>query len=250
MARTRSPNYPGIGLREAIKKTTQLYEAEGQAAVPSAQAFSAWGLKAGTGQANVVLSALRKYGLITYEGKADSRGVKLTTRALRIVRDKRPESRERDEEIRRAALNSVIYRDLWAEARDGASDGTLKQYLKIERGFSDSAVDRLIHQFRDTISYSGLTESDIMSEVLEDKGLGEDIELTAEQTGAIPLRERPPGARPPLATPDHRTYRLPLPSQDEAILQVPGIMDGAAWDQMMAVLRAMKPGILTDTEDE
>ncbi len=47
----------------------------------------------------------------------------------------------------------------------------------------------------------------------------------------------------------HRTYRLPLLG-DEAILQVPGSMSDADWTQMMAVLTAMKPGIVTDDDGD
>ena len=42
---------------------------------------------------------------------------------------------------------------------------------------------------------------------------------------------------------------LPLFTEDEAILQVPGAMSDADWTQMMAVLDAMKPGILKRTAE-
>ena len=41
-----------------------------------------------------------------------------------------------------------------------------------------------------------------------------------------------------------RTYRLPLTSRTEAILQLPSTMDIATWDQMMSVFAALKPGIV------
>ncbi len=42
-----------------------------------------------------------------------------------------------------------------------------------------------------------------------------------------------------------RTYRMPLTSQDDAIIRLPGVMTESDWNQMMAVLAAMKPGILS-----
>ena len=144
---------------------------------------------------------------------------------MRIVRDDRSESSERDEEIRLAALTPVIYRDLWARAQQGVSDESLAYYLKVDRGFADSAVTGLIQTFHKTLAHAELDPSDTMSEEPEDKPPEEDSQLADAQTPGMALKDRPTGRKSALATPDHRTYRLPLPSRDEAVLQVPGALD-------------------------
>lgn len=46
-------------------------------------------------------------------------------------------------------------------------------------------------------------------------------------------------------TAEHCTYRLPLSRGRFAILQIPNEMSDDDWTLMMAILDAMKPGIIT-----
>ena len=62
-------------------------------------------------------------------------------------------------------------------------------------------------------------------------------------------RRRAGRPRAALATvpvdPDLRVFALPISRRQEAILHVPSNLDESGWDQMLAVLNAMKPGILS-----
>ena len=50
--------------------------------------------------AQLILAALKKYGLLTDEGNAEGRRVKVSNLGIRIVMDMRDQSRDRDDLVR------------------------------------------------------------------------------------------------------------------------------------------------------
>src|SRR5947209_3634075 len=60
--RERSPNYPTIGLPEAIKRVQAIYQQERRNSMPSEVAARHLGYTSLNGHARSVLSALKKYG--------------------------------------------------------------------------------------------------------------------------------------------------------------------------------------------
>ena len=241
MARTRSPSYPGIDLKEAIEKARTIYSQESQSAALIGTIATHWGYKPTSGSTHVAVAALRKYDLVEYVGMGSGRKAKLTDSALRIIRDDRTHSPERDKVVRRAALLPKIHQELWARKKEGASSETLVSFLKLERAFADSAAPDLVERFLRTVAYANLAEADSISDNDTDMLLDEDLDLADDQSDGAGTQTLP---RKP------RTYRLPLSSQTEAVLQVPGTMTESAWTQMMAILTAMKPGILSPDDDE
>src|SRR5690242_16124300 len=102
--RQRSPNYPAVGLPQAVKLVRALYEKDGRAGAPQDIAVKRMGFTSLHGQSRAVLSALRKFGLIDYQGNR----VIPTPLAIDII--KFPASTERSVQARRtAALNPAIY---------------------------------------------------------------------------------------------------------------------------------------------
>ena len=241
MARTRSPSYPGIDLKEAIEKARIIYSNEGQSAALVDTIARHWGYKPSSGSANVNLAALRKFGLVTYEGTGDSRKARLTDAALRIIRDDQPVSRERDEAIRRAALAPAIHKELWKMTQEGASDASLIDFLKFVQSFSDGAAPDLVQEFKRTIAFAKLAETDSVSDSDSDTDLDEDIDLMDVQ---------PEGSGTQVLIRKPQTYRIPLTQRKMVVFQIPREIDEPEWDQMMAVLKAMKPGILSPDDEE
>jgi hypothetical protein len=148
----RSPSYPFIDLETALQRARVLYDRERHNAVPSDVAVGHWDYRPSSSDAGRTLAALRAFGLL--QGDQE---VRLTDRALRILRDDREVSPERDELLRQAALLPALHGKLWNRYRGGLpSDQTLRLALLNDWGFNENSVGELIAQFRRTLEYAGI----------------------------------------------------------------------------------------------
>jgi hypothetical protein len=81
--------------------------------------------------------------------------VKLTDRALKIVRDPREISPDRDALIKEAALAPAIHHEVVEKYRGmPPSDEALKAYLTLDRGLKDGAVNEFISEFTATMAFA------------------------------------------------------------------------------------------------
>lgn len=157
----RSPNYPSLDLGKSVQKVTLLYAANKRHAVPVSAALTSmeYGAESSTGQQ--ALAALKYFGLVEYEGAGDSRKVKVSERAAKIVGN----HSDRENLLREAALSPAIHRELWTKffTEDGlAPDAAISEYLVYERPeakFSDEAAGPFIEQFKRTVGVAKLAES-------------------------------------------------------------------------------------------
>jgi hypothetical protein len=207
----RSPSYPGIPLGEAITRARTIYERDGRNSAPVTAILGHWGYKDGSGPGTIALAALKKFGLLTDEGVGPKRTAKLTELALRIVLDTREDSPERAAFIREAALKPSIHAELWREC-DGKvpSDGTLRHKLVLDRKFTQRGADEFIQQFRSTIAFSGLNESDSISD--------EDGEKDADQNAGGSKTPSKPKERKPMAGVREEAFTL---DEGQAVLTWP-----------------------------
>ncbi len=244
--RGRSPSYPAIGLEEALRLARVLYEHENRNAVPLEAVIADWGLKPTSGRGWVVLAALLKFGLLQDEGKGSTRKAKLTDLALSIILDEREDGSQRQQLIRTAALKPTIHIDLWKKyAPILPSDASLRFYLEKERGFNPAAVPDLIRQFRQTVAFANLTEADKLA---EHEGEINDAPADPFMVPAVitPATVTLPSSQARPAT--TRVLNLPLSGGTWAALQIPYPMSQEDWDQMLAVLEAMKRGIVRKSD--
>lgn len=168
--RFRSPPYPYIGLRRAIDRADKLYAKARNFAVPLTTAADAWGTKITSSATLQTAAALLQYGLIEDEGSRSARRVKLSRLGLSIVMDKRPDSAERNAAIKDAALNPNIFREIWQTYGNasGLDDSALQFALTLERAqqgkapFSPEAAREVIRVYRESMTYAGLTEADLV----------------------------------------------------------------------------------------
>ena len=145
MARRRSPNYPGISLREATERISLVHRAQGQTSEPREVVAQHLGFGGLNGVSVKVLSALLKYGLLDDVGDGLCR---VSDTAIKILA---PES----EEQRRQAFELAAFSyPLFAEFRDRwegrvPSRESLRAHL-VRRNFSESAIDRVWETYKDT----------------------------------------------------------------------------------------------------
>ncbi len=147
--RERSPNYPSIGFRSALDLTRKLYDAEKRNPMPRDLAAKHLGYGGLNGRSKMVLSALRKFGLV--DGTADDR-MRLSDDAYALMILPSGDA-QRGEVIRRLALRPQIYQDLLAEYQDGLpSDANLRTNLVLRKKFTEQAADAFIEAFRESMN--------------------------------------------------------------------------------------------------
>ncbi len=155
--RTRSPAYPYIPLPSALEKAAVLWQVEGRHPAAVNVAMQHWGYKEDSSTGYSCVAALKKFGLVDHEGMGDTRQVRLSGLALSILLDKNPDSPERRDALRAAALGPRIHAELWERyGTELPSDQSLKRFLVVERSFNEAAVDELLDEYKVTMAFAGL----------------------------------------------------------------------------------------------
>jgi len=165
--RHRSPPFPFIGLRRALERAREFYERQRQHSAPASVAVTLWGYGVKSSGGIQTIAALKHYGLLEDEGSGADRRVKLSELALKIIRDSRDPSPDRDALIKQAALTPKLFLELWNKF--GAvlpAEGTVIYYLQQERGgYTEKSARDLIETYVDTISFARFIEADIDRDV-------------------------------------------------------------------------------------
>src|SRR5262249_42157410 len=142
MAKARSPQYPVIGLGEAIAKAKAIYDEDYQNHIPKGVAVKHMGFKALHGKSLGVIATLSRFGLL--EGRGND--YPITDRAVTIFAHPAGSS-DRIDAIRSAATSPAIFQKLDERNPDGkGSDQGLRAYL-LTNGFIPDAADIAIRSY-------------------------------------------------------------------------------------------------------
>lgn len=174
----RSPNYPGIGLPDAIDRIRQIHLKAHTHKADAETMAKAAGYNGINGAALTMLSALKKYDLLEEVGKE----LKVSQLAMTIIADPMA-SKERRAAIQRAAFSPALFDDIRKQYPGSVpSDDIVRSYL-LKKGFIASAVDGAIRAFRETMS------------LVTDEGLGysaaESDGLNADEESDQPPKDQP-----------------------------------------------------------
>jgi hypothetical protein len=239
--RTRSPAYPFINLETAINRAKQFYDKEQRNAANISVATKHWGFVEASSNGWSTVAALISFGLMQDEGTGDKRIVRLTQSALRILLDARQDSPERAELIREAALGPKIHRQLWEKWGTGLpSDAQLRHTLLFdwETPFNENSVDFFISEYKSTVAFAKLAESDKngTQEVNEEGGiheqspadlprivdsLPEGAPTTLRQLGTLKVPEVP---TIPASMAHMQEFVVPLSDGRRAVFQWPSLL--------------------------
>jgi hypothetical protein len=239
--RGRSPSYPGIGLQVALSRAQAVYAKEQRHPANVEVILSHWGYSPKSGAGLVTLAALKKFGLLLDQGSGDSRKGRLSEAALKILLDEEG-SPTRAQLIREAALTPSIHRELWQEYGGSLpSDATLRKHLLLDKGFTESAVEEFVPQFKSTVAFAKLTLDDKLSTNDEDKQNGSMITAgSATSQGEASLgAPRSSGMR---------DQSVPVSRDELVIFRAAFPLSESKWQQMMAVLDVMKPTLTKPDE--
>lgn len=246
----RSPSYPALDLGTALQRVQVLYEEERRYSAALEVALRHLGyrsVKSGGGQ--VTLAALRYFGLIEIEGSGSQRTVRVSDLAEAILLDRREDSTERRGRIQEAALRPPIHAELWnTYGPDLPSPDNLRFELVRNRGFTESGADDFIQEYRRTLDFAQLSgPAANLSGESEDgngNGRGEETDLAASALDDVTPGPEATGPR------KLRSIQLPYSATAWATLQATFPLNDREWQQMLAVLQAMKPALTAADEDE
>lgn len=197
----RSPQYPAITLEVALRRASEFLDEFDEHPGPLDGAAAAWTTTVKSSGFLQIVSSLKQFGLMTDEGSNDDRLLKLTPAALDILAHEE-DSAERRRLIQIAALSPKVHRELWDKfgPKLPQSDSPLKLYLTRQREgatFNRDAVDAFISDFRKSISYARLGQTDTIQVDDEPSELDDEGTPDVNATLEMPKPAKPQGGAPP-----------------------------------------------------
>ena len=178
----RSPSYPSMPLQDAVNAIARIEKVYRTTPVDRAEAAKLIGYSALSGPAAKALAALASYGLLERAGKGETR---VTDRAKMILYPGSEE--ERLENLRAAALEPPLFRDLRERFEAVINDGMLPEsgvvrYLEKEN-FNPSAVRPAARAFLKTMEF--LASHDLDSSHGGEPLDGEDVPGPSSEAGSV-----------------------------------------------------------------
>lgn len=228
MAKTRSPSYPAIGLKEAVEKVAAVYAKDYQNRIPRQVAAEHMGYQSLNGKSLGVLSSLLKYGLL--EGRGDD--TRVSDVAVAIIAHEAG-SGERLKAIQIAAALPELFNEIDARFQGGrGSDQAIRAYLMTQK-FIPSAADAVIRAYRETKQLVA-AESAGYSPDREAELIEEAIAVSDQSRPAIP---KPAAMAGPVLNPDE-PYRVSF--TPTGIEVVGKLTTEASADDFVRVINSLK----------
>ena len=239
----RSPSFPFIPLGRAIERARSLATDYKRTPTRLSNAAQTWGYKPKSSGCLQTVAALKAFGLIEDVGTGDDRKVQLTDLAWRVMHDQRPGVRENA--LQDAALRPKLIAEFahgpWRGGRP--ADHHCISELTIDRGFTEDAARTFLKVFDETISYSGLHESDKLSAPRADAAPTEAAYVAADREEVGPLD--PPVGRggamhPPISMEERQFLHGPLGAGIEYRLLVTGEIGPREIGKLIRILQLQK----------
>ncbi len=224
MAKSRSPGFPSVGLKEAIDKVTLVYNEDYQNPVSRAVAAGHMGYKGISGTSLTMLSTLLKYNLL--EGRGEN--TRVSDLAVTIIAHP-PGTPERLEALKEAATEPNLFVELDLRFNGGnASDQAIRSYLLTQK-FTPPAAETAVRAYRETKQF--IASEDTMSPQAVAEA---PVQTVKDQEPAVLGKNR---------------FVWPLP-EGEAAFTLPSALSKASADELLAwmdviigkVRREIKPG--------
>lgn len=244
----RSPNYPQLGVGSAIDKAKKMYEKEYKHSMPAQVAVEALGYKSLSGTAKSVLSTLRKYGLVTFDGKD---GYKVSDDTVAIA-ELPLEDPERSAAIRRVALRPAAYKQLGEKY--GAtlpSDGAIRHFL-IQSGYQSDGANLLIKVYKETLDFLAKVPVAPNPEAAQQPSV--DVKQTTDLGQTPPASTTMPPAAPAITDnaladmPGTDRHQVRLSSKCTAEIVLKGEVTTEAIEKLKGYLVWVESGYPSETE--
>jgi predicted transcriptional regulator len=165
VVRLRSPNYPSLPLQKALELAEVLLKNHSRYPVSAKVAAETWEVSPESSYMAQHIAALSYYGLIETEGEKDSKTIKISELAYKILMDKRPDSQERRDLIKEAALKPGMMKKIFDTFPSGLpADHALEYELTTKHKFNPSSVNDFIMLLKKNVEFAQIYKSDIIGE--------------------------------------------------------------------------------------
>lgn len=192
MAKSRSPQFPVVGLKEAIDKARLVWEKDYQVELPREVIAEHMGYSGLNGKSLGLIAAVSRFGLL--DGRGDK--THITDLAVQILAHESGDP-QRKAAILTAAKSPKLFMEIDAKfLGHSPSDQALRSYL-LTRGFTHSGAEGVIRSFRDTEKF------------VKEEALGYDEDVESE--------EQEPDLQPTINAPIATTVPQPLPSPNSGV---------------------------------
>jgi hypothetical protein len=246
-AKGRSRSYPSLSVLDAVDKATLVWNYAKRNKLPVAKITELWGYKsATTGPATTSYAALKKYGLLVDEGNGTDRRGQLTELALEAINKPDP-----SEALFAAAMTPPIIREFWEKyGPDVPPIEALHWDWVVQGGFTDSGLADFLRVYKANIpviqgSASAMVDTDAEQNEGDDDDPGEDHDDTPGETDQSRRRTKRKEGSAVVAI----TVPVPGFAADEpAVVEFPGKLSESEWTYFIAVLTAMKDGVLREPD--
>lgn len=147
----RSPNFPVIGIRQAIAKLQMIYKEDKLAGSSRMTALKHMGFSGPSGSSLTVLSALKKFELIKEQGDR----IVITENGKNLLLLPESDSR-RVEVLKKSALSPELYKNLYERYKSTGlpSNETLRADLIFDFKCNEKAAQNIVSNFKDTIEFA------------------------------------------------------------------------------------------------
>jgi len=234
----RSPSFPAISLEMAIRRARELYEKERQHPTAVDTIVRHWGYKSLNGPASGALAALKKFGLLTDEGRGTERRGRLTHLAVEILAN--PDAAARTRAIKQAALMPGIHRELWDRYQNNPpSDANLRWDLVRQRNFTESGADEFIREYKQTVAYAQLDASDQASGAPSDDVDDDDTPVVDEDPPSKHNVNRIIGSQTGATR-----FPIPIFNGKVVVIESDFPLTEEDWNQFILVLNVYKPTLV------
>jgi len=193
---------------------------------------------------------LKRFGLLEELGSPGQRQAKLTELARVILRS--PDETEVREAIEVAALNPPIHREMWETYGSSLpSEANLQWKLQTQRGFTESGAADFVKQYKETLAFAQANDAlqgpGARAKIEQPTGNPHDGRAGDPGEGLLPKPETQtvhPASIPSASNPAIKRIPLLLVGGEEVVVEAAFPISEAAWDNLVAVLAAMKPGLV------
>lgn len=241
--RKRSPNFPGVDLEQAISRARALYESSETHPVSLSGLAVIWEYAPKSSSFQKLIAALTAYGLVEIEGTGEKRQIKVSTVGERIIED----APDAPQLIKVASVKPKLFETMWNKYRKSGipKDATFHDHLRwnTEHEFNKDSIAKFAANFRRTIDYAKLTESDIIPP--EGEGNGNDSGGNGQGSdGGARFQTPPPGEKP------MKDWPIPLGGDAEAVLRLPKSMTKEMFAALKSVLGIYEGLMVNSDADE
>jgi hypothetical protein len=190
--RDRSPNFPCVPLKTAVDRLIDFKKYFSRHPAPLSKVGLSWGLKENSDQALQVLSAMRYYGLVDYQGTPPARQAVISESGRTYLFAQQDTIKQGV--LRQAALRPRMIRKFWDQwGPDRPPDPICRDDLVLHNGFSERGAPNFLKIYDSTIAFAGLAHPDKVppdsAEVIDD---GNDSTAEKDELPGQPPKETPP----------------------------------------------------------